>query len=186
MAKYLIALLALVGLAIADDSSAYAAPAGGYAAPTGSYAPAASGYGPPDTGYPAPEYQQSYEAPSATYGGEVTDTADNPFDLSKLLAVLPLFLAVFAAIILAQLLAPLIGLLFGGLGGIGAIFAPLGTAKIDLINIVLNPFGLALCTNAVPPVAAMGRNLPSGFTLNRDVVDNVATMLYKAIENYSN
>merc|ERR1711936_577782 len=104
MAKYLITTLVLAASALADDSSAYAAPQGGYAAPAAAYAPAApTGYGAPDSGYgaPAAEYAaESYEEPSSYYG----EPAAGGFDLalSKILELLPLFLAVFAAIIVAQ------------------------------------------------------------------------------------
>merc|ERR1711962_1228158 len=170
MAAYLILLTALVASVTADDaSSAYAAPSGGYsapgnnyAAPTGGYAPPSTGYGVSDSGYAAPETYQStgYEAPSQSYGV----VEENPFDLSKILELLPLFLAVFAAIIVAQLFAPLLG--------------PLGAAKINLINFVLAPLGLAVCTTG-PPLAIAGRSfdgrdLASEFSMNPDVVDNVA------------
>merc|ERR1712203_477755 len=164
MDKYLITTLVLAASALADDSSAYAAPQGGYAAPAAAYAPAApTGYGAPDSGYgaPAAEYAaESYEEPSSYYGEPAeADAGGFDLDLSKILELLPLFLAVFAAIIVAQLFAPLLGVLF-------------------------NPFGLQLCTTATPPVAFTGRSSASGFSLNKDMVDTAANLLYEAVSKY--
>merc|ERR1712045_175351 len=108
MARY-IAALALLGAVLADGTG-HSAPAPSYDTP--SYDAPATGYAEPSAaGY------ESYDAPS--YGA--ADTVDG-FDLSKILDLLPLFIAVFAAIILAQLIAPLFGVLFnakvGLLGGI--------------------------------------------------------------------
>merc|ERR1711944_3212 len=189
MAKYLITTLVLAASALADDSSAYAAPQGGYAAPSAAYAPAApAGYGPPDSGYgaPAAEYtSDAYEQPYDSYEAEAADGGDL-FDLSKILELLPLFLAVFAAIIVAQLFAPLLGVLFGAkVGLLGGILSPLGSIKIDAINAILSPFGLPLCTNTAGVLAqATGRSSPSGFEMNKDVVDTAANFLYKAIQEY--
>merc|ERR1712073_222907 len=109
MARY-IAALALLGAVLADG--------------TGHSAPAAS--------YGAPSYEEpSYAAPAASYGAPsygAADTVDG-FDLSKILDLLPLFIAVFAAIILAQLIAPLFGVLFN--------------AKVGLLGGIINPFGQA-------------------------------------------
>merc|ERR1711936_310517 len=104
MAKYLITTLVLAASALADDSSAYAAPQG-YGAPAAEYA------------------AESYEEPSSYYGEPAeADAGGFDLDLSKILELLPLFLAVFAAIIVAQLFAPLLGVLFnakvGLLGGV--------------------------------------------------------------------
>merc|ERR1711879_346241 len=117
----------------------YAAPAASYGAPsydTPSYDAPATGYAEPSAaGY------ESYDAPS--YGA--ADTVDG-FDLSKILDLLPLFIAVFAAIILAQLIAPLFGVLFNAkVGLLGGIINPFGQAKIDLINMVLIPLGYQIC-----------------------------------------
>jgi len=189
MAKYLITTLVLAAYALADDTSAYAAPQGGYAAPSAAYAPAApSGYGAPDSGYgaPAAEYtSDSYEQPYDSYEAAADDGGDL-FDLSKILELLPLFLAVFAAIIVAQLFAPLLGVLFGAkVGLLAGVLGPLSGIKITAINAILAPFGLSLC-NVGPPlaVATGGRSSASGFELNQDVLDNAATFLYKAIQNY--
>jgi hypothetical protein len=192
MAKYLIAtvLAVLTTSAVSDDSQgAYAAPSGGYAAPSGGYAPPSTGYGVSDTYAPAPEYQSTgYDAPGTQYG-TVDDAGGDLFDLSKILELLPLFLAVFAAIIVAQLFAPLIGVLFGlKLNLATGLLGPLGLAKVGLINAVLAPFNLALCNLnplAVAGRSAEGKDMPSGFELNPDVVDSVAKMLYKAVQEYS-
>ena len=189
MAKYLITTLVLAASALADDAGAYAAPQGGYAAPSTAYAPSApAGYGAPDSGYgaPAAEYAaESYEQPYDTYEAEAADGGEL-FDLSKILELLPLFLAVFAAIIVAQLFAPLLGMLFNAkVGLLGGILTPLGGIKIGAINAILAPFGLSLCTNVGGVLALArsfdGRSSASGFDLNKDLVDNVANMLYKSI-----
>jgi len=191
MAKYLITTLVLAASALADDAGAYAAPQGGYAAPSTAYAPSApAGYGAPDSGYgaPAAEYAaESYEQPYDTYEAEAADGGEL-FDLSKILELLPLFLAVFAAIIVAQLFAPLLGMLFNAkVGLLGGILTPLGGIKINAINAILAPFNLALCTNVGGVLALAGgsrRSSASGFELNKDLVDNVANMLYKSISEY--
>jgi len=189
MAKYLITTLVLAAFALADDNSAYAAPQGGYAAPSAAYAPAApTGYGPPDSGYgaPAAEYtSDAYEQPYDSYEAEAADGGDL-FDLSKILELLPLFLAVFAAIIVAQLFAPLLGVLFNAkVGLLGGVLGPLGGIKIGAINAILAPFGLTLCNVGPPLTQAMGgRSSASGFNLNKDLVDNAANFLYKAFQEY--
>merc|ERR1712088_874015 len=184
MAKYLITTLVLAASALADDSSAYAAPQGGYAAPAAAYAPAApTGYGAPDSGYGAPAAgyaAESYEEPSSYYGEPAeADAGGFDLDLSKILELLPLFLAVFAAIIVAQLFAPLLGVLFNAKVGL------LGGIKINAINAILAPFGPTLC-NVGPPLtqATGGRSSASGFNLNKDLVDNAANFLYKAFQEY--
>merc|ERR1712190_603233 len=171
MAKYLITTLVLAASALADDSSAYAAPQGGYAAPAAAYAPAAPiGYGAPDSGYgaPAAEYAaESYEEPSSYYGEPAeADAGGFDLDLSKILELLPLFLA--------------------KVGLLGGVLGPLGGIKGGLINIVLNPFGLQLCTTATPPVAFTGRSSASGFSLNKDMVDTAANLLYEAVSSKLN
>merc|ERR1711953_1057062 len=140
MARY-IAALALLGAVLADG--------------TGHSAPAAS--------YGAPSYEEpSYAAPS--YGA--ADTVDG-FDLSKILDLLPLFIAVFAAIILARLIAPLFGVLFNAkVGLLGGIINPFGQAKIDLINMVLIPLGYQICnSNGTCPAVWNGRSLNTLTTL---------------------
>merc|ERR1711950_26340 len=147
MARY-IAALALLGAVLADG--------------TGHSAPAAS--------YGAPSYEEpSYAAPAASYGAPsygAADTVDG-FDLSKILDLLPLFIAVFAAIILAQLIAPLFGVLFNAkVGLLGGIINPFGQAKIDLINMVLIPLGYQICnSNGTCPAVWNGRSLNTLTTL---------------------
>merc|ERR1711879_487679 len=189
MARY-IAALALLGAVLADgtghhhtDHGAAAAPsapsAGGYAAPAASYETPVASYGAPSydtasydapaTGYAEPSatgYADTYEQPS--YGA--ADTVDG-FDLSKILDLLPLFIAVFAAIILAQLLAPLFGVLFNAkVGLLGGILNPFGQAKLDIINAVLVPLGYQICNaNGVCPATFPGgRSLTTLTTLNMD------------------
>merc|ERR1712045_1066491 len=87
MARY-IAALALLGAVLADGTG-HSAPAASYGAPSyeePSYAAPAASYGAPSYDTPC------YDAPS--YGA--ADTVDG-FDLSKILDLLPLFIAVFAA-----------------------------------------------------------------------------------------
>jgi len=210
MAKYLIALLPLLGAAIGDDSG-YAAPAASYGAPAPaaqqSYAAPDPGYGAPDTGYGAPDTgygapstgygapEETYGAPATGYGAVVEEEGDGGLNLAELL---PLFLAVFAAIIVAQLFAPLLGALFGAKVGLfGGLFAPLGNLKIGLINQILAPFNLVLAdfpagTTAADAEAAgtLGvagdkRSFARGFSANTETVDLVTNMLYSAIKNYS-
>merc|ERR1719220_2267332 len=157
MARY-IAALALLGAVLADGTG-HSAPAPSYGAPS---------YDAPATGYPEPSAAgyESYDAPS--YGA--ADTVDG-FDLSKILDLLPLFIAVFAAIILAQLLAPLFGVLFNAkVGLLGGILNPFGQAKLDIINAVLVPLGYQICNaNGVCPATFPGRrSLTALTTLNMD------------------
>merc|ERR1711990_1390726 len=158
MARY-IAALALLGAVLADGTG-HSAPAASYGAPsydTPSYDAPATGYAEPSAaGY------ESYDAPS--YGA--ADTVDG-FDLSKILDLLPLFIAVFAAIILAQLIAPLFGVLFNAkVGLLGGIINPFGQAKIDLINMVLIPLGYQICdSNGTCPAVWNGRSLNTLTTL---------------------
>merc|ERR1711879_391360 len=185
MARY-IAALALLGAVLADgtghhhtDHGAAAAPsapsAGGYAAPAASYETPVASYGAPSydtasydapaTGYAEPSatgYADTYEQPS--YGA--ADTVDG-FDLSKILDLLPLFIAVFAAIILAQLIAPLFGVLFNAkVGLLGGIINPFGQAKLDIINAVLVPLGYQICNaNGTCPAVWNGRSLNTLTTL---------------------
>merc|ERR1712121_545252 len=184
MVRYLIALTAIVGCALADDS-AYAAPSASYSAADSGYAAPQAGYGAPSVEYGAPD--NSYAAPSSYdatgYGYTAAQEDDSGFDLSKITELLPLFLAVFAAIIVAQLFAPLLGALFGAkLNLASGILAPLSSAKIDLINAILNPFNLVL-GNVGTCTAATGRSLESpNFSMSPD---NVLNMLMKANEIYN-
>merc|ERR1711936_278082 len=170
MARY-IAALALLGAVLADGTG-HSAPASSYGAPSyeePSYATPAASYGAPS--YDTPSYDApatGYAEPSAagyeSYGAP--DTVDG-FDLSKILDLLPLFIAVFAAIILAQLIAPLFGVLFNAkVGLLGGIINPLGQAKIDLINMVLIPLGYQICnSNGTCPAVWNGRSLNTLTTL---------------------
>merc|ERR1712158_232800 len=118
-----------------------------------------TGHSAPAASYGAPSYEEpSYGAP---------DTVDG-FDLSKILDLLPLFIAVFAAIILAQLIAPLFGVLFNAkVGLLGGIINPFGQAKIDLINLVLVPLGYQICNaNGTCPAVWNGRSLTTLTTLD--------------------
>merc|ERR1712038_448729 len=176
MVRYIIAVAAIIGCALADDS-AYAAPSASYSAADSGYAAPQAGYGAPSVEYGAPD--NSYAAPSSydATGYEYTAAQEDDagFDLSKITELLPLFLAVFA---------PLLGALFGAkLNLASGILAPLSTAKIDLINAILSPFNLVLgnvgtCT---PAGSGTSRSLDS---LNFSP-DSVLNMLMKANEIYN-
>lgn len=199
MAKYLIASIALVALVSADggshdagghDAGAYAAPSGG-----GAYASPSGGYGAPAASYQEPSYQEPAYAPAEyaapdyaapTYEADAGAVAGGDlFDLSKILELLPLFLAVFAAIIVAQLLGPLLGMLFGAkLGLAGGLLNPLADIKIDLINTVLAGFGLSLC-NIGPPLAVAGTPVAGRSLVNADTIDMVARFVGEAFDSES-
>ena len=174
MARYCLLAFALVGCALAD--SGYEAPSQGYGAPQ------QSGYGAPTA--PAYDPQPSYGAPAYEQTGyEVQEEPNDIFNLDKLITLIPFFLAVLAAIIVAQLIAPLIGLLFGAKVG---LLAPLGSAKIDLVNTVLAPFNLALC-NLTPALAvATGRSSEersaSGFFSTPETIQALTNFAHKAFE----
>ena len=164
-----IAVTLLAALTSADNpNSAYAAPqaSSGYAAPAASYgapaaapsyaapaasygAPAAPSYAAPDAGYGAPTGGASYAAPSydapAYDYGYAAAPASGGFDLGSLAGlIIPILIAIgliIAAIIIGGWLLSLLGA--GGLSLAG--FAP-------LVNAILNPLGLSLCTVG-PPVA---------------------------------
>lgn len=132
----------------------------GYAAPaqsSGYAAPAQSGYGGYETGatgYDAPAYDYGYQAPE-----------ESGLDLSKLEELLPLFLAVLAAIILAQLLLPFLSQIFVVLIGL----LPMAlNIKAPIINAILGPFGLTLCSPTNPPTVfpAAGRSMGEEFGLS--------------------
>lgn len=176
----------------------YAAPQYGaplqdeYGVPSQDYAASAQEYGSFPTGYDAPA--PGYDAPAPLYDAPVPSY--NPsepkehFDLSVLFEFVPIILAVLAAIIIAQLFAPLLGILFGAkFSLLSGIFSPVTTAKIGLFNTLLAPFNVALCdiTTAATPVVLAGRSADSGsgFSMDKDTIDIVANMLYKAIDNYS-
>jgi len=200
MARCLFVLCALVAAAVADDAS-YAAPSNSYGAPAAaapSYAAPAQSYGAPAAqSYAAPSYSApaaSYDAPSDGYGapsynepstgyGPPADPANNIFSLERLIELIPFFLAVLAAIIIAQIIAPLIGILFNAKLG---LLAPLGNAKIGLINSILSPFGLALCTtNPLAIAGPNGREFGAEYGLNPEMVEMITSGLAKAYEAYS-
>jgi len=149
-------LLVCAGVAIGDQSAAssYGAP------PTGG-----SAYAAPATGY---ESGGSSYNDYGTTGYQAADEGGIDI-LSKVEELLPLFVAVLAAIILAQLLAPLLSTL---LTIIVAILPGALTPKAIIINLILNVFGLQLCTTATTPVPFPGtgrtlaREFASGFGLN--------------------
>ena len=183
-------ILAVATVSLAEErqgaASGYGAPSGGYGAPTGptggqSYDPQPA-YADYDT--------QGYEA-QATDGGD---------DLgAKLGELIPLFIAVFAAIILAQLLAPLLMQLLMLLVGI----LPMAlNIKAPIINALLNPFGLSLCSIAAPASAAAPAIFPAGrsmdfssrslqdaasafgFEVSQDKIDIASNFVLKGIEAY--
>jgi len=172
MARYLIVAFALLGCALADDSG-YAAPQSGYGAPAGYAAPSA-----PADNYGVPTYTDQH----VSYETE----EKNLFDLSKLQELLPFFLAVFVAIIFAQLLFPLLGALFTAKA---TLLTPLGATGITLINAILAPLNLSLCT--ITPLAVAngrdidGRSLANGFNIDPETVAVVSKLFYKAVEKYN-
>jgi len=186
MAKYF-AALALLGAVLADGGSHPSAPAAGYGAPTGGYEQPS--YDAPAASYEQPTYDASYVEPTgydASYDQQAfsADTVDG-FDLSKLLELLPLFIAVFAAIILAQLLAPLFGVLFDAkVGLLGGIINPVGQLKLDVINAILNPLGFAI-GNFPPTVNASFRSMGRSFsTEDFGIIDMImmAEKVYGAMQ----
>jgi len=202
MAKYLIPILALAASALADDAAhnagayaappAYSPPVDNYATPDAYGPPAQDSYGAPDPYNPAPTYEDNSYAPQDSYGAvadcRTTGTCgDDLFDLSKITELLPLFLAVFAAIIVAQLFAPLIGMLFGAKLGLAAgILGPLAAIPVAIIQAVLLPFNLQICTidpTGVNPPAIKVRSFGSR-SLDADMVDTLATVVLNAISAY--
>merc|ERR1712018_329839 len=168
--------LTLVAACLGDlpaPSGGYGAPsAGGYDAPTGGYDPQA-GYGDYDQG--------SYEL--ADEGGDDIG--------AKLGELIPLFLVVFAAIILAQLLAPLLLSLLGVIVGT----LPMALAiKAPLVNLILAPFNLQLCTPGTPPVAFTGRSFSSrslkdavtafGYDVSEDKIEILTGFFNNAMESF--
>ena len=134
--------LTLVASCLGDN-----APTGGYGAPSGGGYDAPTGYDAPQAGYG--DYDQG--------GYELADEGGDDIG-AKLGELIPLFLVVFAAIILAQLLAPLLLSLLGIVVGI----LPMALSiKAPIVNLILNPFGLQLCTTAAVPVVFF----PAGATV---------------------
>ena len=192
-----------------DHGAAAAPSAGGYAAPAASYgAPADTGYAAPQNDYAAP----TYDAPSAGYAppagdyaaptydaptgyaeptgydapsyNAVQDTVDG-FDLAKITELLPLFVAVFAAIIIAQLVAPLFGLLINAkVTALSGVFTPLFGVKADIINLILNPLGLALGAVGACPNWP-GRSFPAEFELTPIKMIEIAGNLYNYTRKFN-
>jgi hypothetical protein len=172
--------LTLVAVCLGDlpaPSGGYGAPsAGGYDAPTGGYDPQA-GYG---------DYDQGGYELAADEGGDDIG--------AKLGELIPLFLVVFAAIILAQLLAPLLLSLLGVVVGI----LPMALAiKAPIVNLILAPFGLQLCTPGVggaAPVAFPGRSFSSrslkdavtafGYDVSEDKIEILTGFFNNAMESF--
>lgn len=179
------------GSGYAAPQDAYASPAAEYAAP--SYEAPASSYGAPtyEQEYAAPAYEPAtgYEVSAPAYGAPAAD-AGLDFDLSKLTELLPLFVAVFAAIIIAQLVAPLFGMIFNAkLGIFGGIFAPLAQTKVNIANLFLNPFNIAIadCTPANPAngiCANNAVNVGQGRSFNDFNVIDMIDMAAKIYENF--
>ena len=172
--------LTLVAVCLGDlpaPSGGYGAPsAGGYDAPTGGYDPQA-GYGDYDQG--------SYEL--ADEGGDDIG--------AKLGELIPLFLVVFAAIILAQLLSPL---LLGLLGAVVGILPMALAIKAPIVNLILAPFGLQLCTpgvgGAAPTAFPAGRSFSSrslkdavtafGYDVSEDKIEILTDFFNNAMESF--
>merc|ERR1712088_8898 len=134
------------------------------------------GYGAPSGGgYDAPT---GYDAPQAGYGDydqggyELADEGGDDIG-AKLGELIPLFLVVFAAIILPMALS----------------------IKAPIVNLILNPFGLQLCTTAAVPVAFprsidTSRSLKEavtsfGFDVSEDKINIVADFVNQAMESFS-
>jgi len=157
-----------------------------------------SQYGVPDTGYDASYSQPSapagYSAPSASYDygfdqGGYAATQEDGLDLGKLTDLLPIFVVVFAAIILAQLIAPLFAQIFALLL---AIIPGTLSFKAPLINALIAPFNLQLCTTDATPVPFPGRSFSSrdfGQILGEfdaKHLDTITTLVDEAVNAFSN
>jgi len=160
-------LLSLTTACLADGgySAPSSDPQAGYGAPTGGYQEPQAGYGTPSGG--------GYDAPQTGYGDydqvSYQETDEGGDDIgAKLAELIPLFIAVFAAIILAQLLGPLLLQLLGLLVGI----LPMAlNIKAPIINAILGPFGLSLCSIAAPASAAAPVVFPAGRSLEGRSLD---------------
>merc|ERR1711936_542367 len=157
------------------------APSGGYGAPTGGY-DTPTGYD-PQAGYG--DYDQG--------GYELADEGGDDIG-AKLGELIPLFLVVFAAIILAQLLAPL---LLGLLGAVVGILPMALAIKAPIVNLILAPFGLQLCTPGVggaAPTAFPGRSFSSrslkdavtafGYDVSEDKIEILTDFFNNAMESF--
>ena len=85
--------------------------------------------------------------------------------IGRFLEAIPLFLAVLVAFLLAQVVAPwLYQLLL-----VAVSLVPISLAyKAPLLNALLLPFGLTLCTTAAPPAVFSGTSLLTGRDLSED------------------
>ena len=108
--------------------------------------------------------------------------------IASVTELLPLFLVALAAVVVAQMIfLPLITPLLDPTN-LGPVLAPVGSVKIEILNILLAPFGLALCTLAPTVEIASGRSLKEqpaeGFTTNAGphLVEQIAQTLYSALE----
>merc|ERR1712158_295588 len=156
------------------------APSGGYGAPTGGY-DAPTGYD-QQAGYG--DYDQG--------GYELADEGGDDIG-AKLGELIPLFLVVFAAIILAQLLSPL---LLGLLGAVVGILPMALSIKAPLVNLILAPFGLQLCTPGVGGAApaAFPRSFSSrslkdavtafGYDVSEDKIEILSDFFNNAMESF--
>ena len=108
--------------------------------------------------------------------------------IASVTELLPLFLVALAAVVVAQMIfLPLITPLLDPTN-LGPVLAPVGSLKIDIVNILLAPFGLALCTLAPTVEIASGRSVKEqpaeGFTTNAGphLVEQITQALHSALE----
>lgn len=108
--------------------------------------------------------------------------------IASVTELLPLFLVALAAVVVAQMIfLPLITPLLDPTN-LGPVLAPVGSLKIDIVNILLAPFGLALCTLAPTVEIASGRSVKEqpaeGFTTNAGphFVEQITQALHSALE----
>jgi hypothetical protein len=169
MIRYVALSIALL-LSSSCASAQYAAPAAGYGAPA-----ASSGYAAPDAGYGAPTGGASYAAPATGYdaaapaydyappaaagyaapaAGYAAAPAPAGFDPSALLSFIIPILVVIGLIIAAIIIG----------GGILSLITSGTTLSLGglapLINALLNPLGLSLCTTT--PLAIFNGNVGGG------------------------
>merc|ERR1711981_1354681 len=129
-------------------------------------------------------------APSGGYGAPSEGGDDIGAKLGELI---PLFLVVFAAIILAQLLAPL---LLGLLGAVVGILPMALAIKAPIVNLILAPFNLQLCTPGVGGAAptAFPRSFSSrslkdavtafGYDVSEDKIEILSDFFNNAMESF--
>jgi hypothetical protein len=189
-----------IALLVSCASAQYAAPAAGYGAPA-----ASSGYAAPDAGYGAPTGGASYAAPATGYdaaapaydyappaaggyaapaAGYAAAPAPAGFDPSALLSFIIPILVVIGLIIAAIIIG----------GGILSLITSGTTLSLGglapLINALLNPLGLSLCT--VTPLAIFNGNQPGrmftdlaagyGFDVSEETMNVVADFATSAFE----